>query len=201
MRACVKCNKEFERKSCEHCAREKTRAWKLANPERAKESAAAWRNANKDKVAEYNARYKAEHGEELASKMRDYKLVNPGAIKKACALYYASHKEKINSYSKQYRASNPHLTRVYNQNRRSRLAEDGGRLSSGLAEKLFKLQKGKCACCGESLGDDYHLDHIMPIALGGSNTNDNIQLLRASCNLQKNCRHPVEFMQYRGFLL
>jgi len=36
---------------------------------------------------------------------------------------------------------------------------------------------------------------------GGSNTDDNMQLLRKLCNLQKHAKHPVDFMQERGFLL
>lgn len=35
----------------------------------------------------------------------------------------------------------------------------------------------------------------------GTNTDDNIQLLRKLCNLQKSAKHPVDFMQQRGFLL
>jgi len=53
----------------------------------------------------------------------------------------------------------------------------------------------------QPLGDDFHMDHIMPIALGGSNTDDNMQLLRKECNLQKQAKHPIDFMQSRGLLL
>lgn len=97
-------------------------------------------------------------------------------------------------------SENPEARRIYNRNRRA-INRATGKLSTSLAAKLFKLQRGKCACCGEPLGADYHLDHIMPLALGGSNTDDNAQLLRARCNLQKNAMHPVEFMRQRGFLL
>ena len=38
-------------------------------------------------------------------------------------------------------------------------------------------------------------------ALGGLNADSNMQLLRAECNLQKSAKHPVDFMQSRGFLL
>jgi 5-methylcytosine-specific restriction endonuclease McrA len=51
------------------------------------------------------------------------------------------------------------------------------------------------------LGDNYHLDHIVPLAIGGTNTDDNIQLLRQKCNQQKSAKHPIDFMQSRGFLL
>lgn len=40
----------------------------------------------------------------------------------------------------------------------------------------------------------------MPIARGGSNTDDNVQLLCPACNLKKSAKHPVDFMQERGFL-
>jgi 5-methylcytosine-specific restriction endonuclease McrA len=86
-------------------------------------------------------------------------------------------------------------------NRKARERANGGILSVGLAEKLFELQKGKCACCGQPLGEKYHMDHILPIVLGGPNEDWNIQLLRQRCNQQKHAKHPVDFMQSRGFLL
>lgn len=35
----------------------------------------------------------------------------------------------------------------------------------------------------------------------GSNTDDNIQLLCKTCNLSKGAKHPIDFMQSKGFLL
>src|SRR5574340_787097 len=113
--------------------------------------------------------------------------------------YNLATKERRKEYRSRYCSENKDKFRAYTNNRR-RLA-GGMKLSSDISSKLFKLQKGKCACCGKRLGDDYHLDHIMPLALGGTNTDDNIQLLRAECNLQKHAKHPVEFMRQRGFLL
>jgi 5-methylcytosine-specific restriction endonuclease McrA len=63
------------------------------------------------------------------------------------------------------------------------------------------LQKSKCACCGKSLKHSYHLDHIMPIALGGTNTDDNVQLLTPSCNLRKSAKHPDDWARENGRLL
>ena len=70
-----------------------------------------------------------------------------------------------------------------------------------IVEKLLKLQKGKCPCCSLPLGDDFHLDHKMPLALGGDHVDDNMQLLKARCNMQKRASNPIDFMQSRGFLL
>lgn len=126
-------------------------------------------------------------------------LKNKEKISKYRKLYESANKEKIAARKVLYRAKNPQRFRVARQNRRAR--SNGGVLSKGLPAKLFKLQKGKCPCCNKPLGENFHLDHIMPLVLGGSNTDDNIQLLRATCNLQKSAAHPIDFMQQRGFLI
>lgn len=147
-------------------------AWRLANLERNRARVAAWRVANIEKRKEYQLNYRA---------------ANP---------------EKIRAIEAASRAKNPETSRVKSLNRRARKLESGGELSKDIAERLFKLQRGKCACgCGLTLGKDFHRDHRMPLALGGSNTDDNIQLLRQRCNNQKGAKDPVEFMQQKGFLL
>lgn len=145
--------------------------WREENPEKRRAADAAWREANKDRKRVTNMAWRA---------------ANPDKAKAICAAW---------------RESNPKKKLIHNQNRRSIKKAVGGKLSTGLAHKLYALQKGKCACCGQPLGDDFHLDHIMPLALGGTNTDDNVQLLRKLCNLQKHAKHPVDFMQQRGFLL
>lgn len=100
-----------------------------------------------------------------------------------------------------YHAESPERYRLRSQNRRAKKRENGGELSKGIIDKLYNLQLGKCPCCNLPLGDDYHMDHIMPVFLGGSNEDWNIQLLRSTCNLQKHTKHPIDFMQSKGFLL
>lgn len=102
---------------------------------------------------------------------------------------------------KKWRSENPVCKLRSEHKRRAIKANAPGSLSAGLRSKLYRLQRGRCACCGEPLGDKYHMDHIMPLALGGTNTDDNIQLLRQRCNNQKHAKHPIDFMQQRGFLL
>lgn len=130
-----------------------------------------WNKENRDKVLNYKAAYRESHRDELRAKKSIW------------------------------REENKHLCRRHKSTRRARIAGVGGFLSGGIVIRLFKLQRGKCACCGLPLGKGFHLDHIMPLALGGSNTDDNMQLLRANCNLQKSAKHPIDFMQSKGFLL
>ena len=125
---------------------------------------------------------------------------------KLCAVaastkWVAANPERAKALMDKFFAKNPGAMASYRQNRRARKNLSNGKISAGMAQKLFKLQKGKCPCCKQELGDNFHLDHVIPLALGGSNTDDNMQLLRAKCNQQKHAKHPVDFMQERGYLL
>ena len=60
---------------------------------------------------------------------------------------------------------------------------------------LFDSQLGRCAnpYCGRSLKDGCHVDHIMPVALGGDNDLRNLQFLCPDCNFRKNKLHPEDW--------
>lgn len=54
-----------------------------------------------------------------------------------------------------------------------------------LKKILFDKQDGKCAVCGEALGDNWskiHVDHIIPWALVGDELENNYQDLCETCN-------------------
>ena len=94
---------------------------------------------------------------------------------------------------RQKRILNPIKFREREREKEARRKGAVGKLSQGIEQKLFEAQRGLCVCCNKPLGDNYHLDHIMPLALGGTNTDDNVQLLLARCNLQKGAKHPDEW--------
>ena len=64
--------------------------------------------------------------------------------------------------------------------------------------QLYVVQNGRCAICQKQLESDYHVDHIMPITLGGSNEAGNLQLLCKHC--KKSNGHPLEFLVSQGIL-
>ena len=113
--------------------------------------------------------------------------------------YYIQNREKLLNYNKEWNNNNKNRVRTYNINRRARISE--GNLSIGLETKLLDLQKSKCAICKIDINNKYHLDHILPLALNGENTDNNIQLLCPTCNHRKHAKHPIDFMQENGYLL
>ena len=111
----------------------------------------------------------------------------------------ANKKEARREYGRIYRAKNKVKRKIDKKNRKKRVS-GRGRLSSTITSRLMISQNGKCISCHCKLVD-FHIDHIIPIALGGTNTDDNVQLLCPTCNISKGAKHPISFMQERGFLL
>lgn len=216
MKTCPKCGKskptsEFGKHASKHdglqpyckpCKSIMWAAWLAKNKDKKTADSAAYRVANKDKIREYSAKWRKENPEKQRAASAKWAAENQENIRARNAEWAAANPERKRSNVAKWAAENPEARRIHHQNRRARKRDAGGKLSTGLAVRLFRLQRGKCACgCGKPLGDDFHLDHRMPLALGGVNEDWNIQLLRATCNQQKHAKHPVDFMQQRGFLL
>lgn len=110
--------------------------------------------------------------------------------------WYAENKDKHNERIKRWLNSHPAKRRDINRQKDHKKRMVAGKISKGIHGRLFAEQMGVCRCCGNMLGNDYHLDHIMPIALGGTNDDQNLQLLRAECNMKKRAMHPRDWEKF-----
>lgn len=195
-------SKDGLRYVCKPCNSTASSLFVENNPEKTKANRAAYYETNKVKIRSDQAAYRKANKKKFKARGAAYYIANIEKCKARNVARYAANPSVAKAITASWVKKNPDACRVIRQNRRARKLESGGKLSKGLAARLFKLQRGKCACgCKQPLGNDYHLDHNMPLALGGSNTDDNMQLLRQRCNNQKHAKHPIDFMQSRGFLL
>lgn len=105
---------------------------------------------------------------------------------------------KSAAYCRKYRKENPERAREWAKARRGKLET---RLPRGTIKRIGEMQRWRCAICRCSIRREYHIDHIAPLKLGGKHEPRNIQLLCPSCNLRKSAKHPVDYMQERGYLL
>lgn len=63
-------------------------------------------------------------------------------------------------------------------------------ITDEIKNKLLKLQNNKCNECKEILEKKYEIDHIRPLANGGDNELDNLQILCKPCHKNKcNCEN------------
>ncbi len=63
-------------------------------------------------------------------------------------------------------------------------------------QDLYKKQAGKCAVCGEPLGQNWgviHVDHIIPWVLVGDELDNNYQVLCHTCNQCKSSKTDFVF--------
>lgn len=188
------------------------------------------RQARKHKEAIYGAEYRAKNREDRSRKAKIYyeknreEMLAKGKIrrdknKESASIYYKerrkkyreailareaayrdSRKQQIAESAKKWYASNPEMVRLCKLKRRAREKACGGTISKGITIFLMTSQCGLCVYCKVDITQKYHIDHIMPLALGGANNDDNIQLLCPSCNLRKNAKHPDIFMREIGLI-
>lgn len=62
---------------------------------------------------------------------------------------------------------------------------------------VFERNQYQCQSCGKTnLQIELQIDHIIPLARGGSNDISNLQTLCSKCNLQKKDRLDRRFQRY-----
>lgn len=176
--------------------------WKAENKDRIRATASAYYEAKKDVLNANTMKWREENREKFDAYQSGYRAENAKAEAERARKWRVANKEYAALYHKKYAEENRDKRAICQQNRRAKKLSNGGQLSRDLADRLMVAQRGKCACCRTDLKDSgFHLDHIMPLALGGPHEDQNIQLLCPTCNLSKHAKHPVEFMRQRGFLL
>jgi len=189
-RHCPKClcpTERYENGRCKPCHLKYSLKWKVENIERVKIKNKERNISKVEEICAYHANYYLRKKESICLASNLWKAKNP---------------ERVRNVNVAWNEANKDRKRIHNQNRRSRKNARPGNLSKNIFSKLVKLQKNKCACClADISGLTAHLDHIVPLALGGEHADFNMQILCATCNLKKGAKKPHEFMQSQGFLL
>lgn len=171
--------------------RERVRAIENASNAKRRDAIAKWRVENKDHLQLY---FKERYLQLKAAGFFDSE-----ETKEKRRAYYAANKERLLAAGAARKKANPESARRHSHTRRARLL-GGGELSPGIVEKLMRLQRGKCANCHKKLTAP-QIDHVLPVSRGGSNTDDNVQLLCGFCNRRKHAKDPIAFAQEQGRLL
>lgn len=147
-----------------------------------------YREANKERFLEYGRQYYHSHKEQNYAHSLRYRQI-----------YKERYREHERKYYRSEAGKEARLRKVHN--RRARKAQAENTLTLTLQE-LVKLQNGKCYYCHQKFTKNIKpsLDHIVPIKLGGGNTNDNVVAACKSCNSSKGAKTPEDFAQKIGRL-
>jgi 5-methylcytosine-specific restriction endonuclease McrA len=132
----------------------------------------------------------------------NWRLANAEKIRqRKRELYLQNHEHELER-ARLKRLKNPEKQKIYDHNRRALKSKAVGTYTQKDICFLANSQKHLCVYCRSFIDKkSWHVDHIVPLSLGGSNEKTNLQLLCATCNLRKYKKHPVDFAQQMGFLL
>jgi 5-methylcytosine-specific restriction endonuclease McrA len=115
--------------------------------------------------------------------------------------YRVANLERLKVLIADWQKNNPHKRRANEAKRRALKRDSSGSYTADDIAELFALQNAKCGYCNKSIKRRFHVDHIIPLALGGPNIKPNLQLLCPSCNSRKGKKHPVDFARSLGMLV
>lgn len=203
-------------RTCSECAREKSALW-YSDRERAAKKTRSWRARNRKRYKAARNKYVAANKERLRASAAHWAKKNRDKRRRSCRQWYERNAEQerqrgrakrsrniqgYRDYSVTYNRRNLERLAAIARNRRARVRQNGGTHTAADVAEIFRVQGHKCAYCQADLaGKKRHVDHITPLAKGGSNDRRNLQILCVACNKSKSARDPIEFMQSKGKLL
>src|SRR3990167_9508231 len=172
---------------CKQCAIIISRQYYRENADKIKARSNQYRLDNFEKIQEKKKRYSQTEGAKAKSRARNakYQQKNAARLREKQKQWLIDHPENRRKASKKYYQNNKEQYRLGVINRRARLRQDGGVITAADIEKQHHAQKGRCYYCGIKVGDNYHVDHVIPVTRGGSNTPDNIVISCPKCNRSK----------------
>lgn len=169
----------------------RSKAYYVANQERRKAYARQHYADNREKALVTQRLWRQNH------------LEQDRATKK---LYSMANREKNDEAARRAMLRDPERIRANRRNHKARRKSVSGSHTAKDVLAIWKRQRHKCAVpnCTYAISSTgkhrYHVDHVLPIARGGSNNPDNLQILCATHNIRKNASDPYDWAQENGLL-
>lgn len=175
-KVCEDCEKTYTprnsmSKRCDPCREvfyiRYNREWRVKNPTYHSDYNKQWRAEHADTYLEYHAQYRRENRDAVRERYNDWAQRNP-------------------DYATRWLESNRERARETVRRRRARLrAAETRVVTERDIRRLVQRYNASCAYCLSPLGSDYHIDHVMPVSLGGRNAIGNLLPSCATCNVSK----------------
>lgn len=151
---------------------------------------------DRQKMAVYANNYYHRNKEEINKKARTKRANNPEQSREYKRKYYQKNKERVNELSRQWKQENPEVSKAAKRRRRARKAQNG--FEPYTTQQVLEKYGTTCYLCGKAIDlsaprwtaengweNGLHLDHVVRISDGGSDTLENVRPTHGLCNLKK----------------
>jgi 5-methylcytosine-specific restriction endonuclease McrA len=150
----------------------------------------------KESHREYLNEYYAKNAEKLKDKRKDRYSINPEKEINSTRAWRINNPDYSISYQKEYRKLNPESKRSSERRRRANRFNNGFEYYK--ESEVLDLYGSMCHICntdidlsaprlsgvsGWEIG--LHIDHVVPLSKGGTDTLDNVRPAHGSCNVKK----------------
>lgn len=154
-------------------------------------ASAKWKARNPDQLKAYRVKHHAENRDAENARSRAWKAANPERVAAWRRMAYVERQMATNTeYHRDYGRRNPGKLAEIQNRRRARL------LAAFVAPvdpvAIRDRDGGLCGICGSPVAlADQSMDHIIPLARGGTHEPANVQLAHRRCNSSKGARVPT----------
>lgn len=161
--------------------------------------------ASREKNRERERIRRAEEGAEINAKRRAQRAADPERFRSQKRASWDRHKDRVNAERRDAWETDPEYRerkRAWDKANRSRVLENARtaryrrrvRMESAYVEdvafdSILIRDCGVCGVCGKPIMETtIELDHIIPLAAGGTHERTNVQIAHRSCNRRKHAK-------------
>lgn len=147
------------------------------------------RDGRREDVKKYAREYRYKKHEQTKERERRYRETNRDKIREGWKLWAENHPENVAAHRRKDIETHKERRNIHAMNRRVRKIQAIESYTAEEWRNLCAYYNYTCLCCGRRESEiKLTVDHIVPLARGGTNSIDNIQPLCRHCNQSKHTR-------------
>ena len=182
------------------------RQYREANREKIRLYLAAYHQTHREAHDANNLRWASLHREEMLAANRRYHAAHREEAMEKNRLYYAAHREEHLARGKRWAATHREERRIIDaRGRKARPEAIREQAHRGHARRraafvapvslkaIYERDKGRCGICRKLVPLELaSLDHILPLAAGGTHEPVNVRITHRHCNYSRQHRGPAQ---------
>ena len=152
----------------------------------------AWREANRERHRDYQRQYRLNHADECRERNKKWDLEHPELVAEYKRTFADNNPEAVNESSRKWRRNHPEHKRTLTRQRRAKILEVGGTITTEEWKAVVEKYGPACLCCKEIRA--LTMDHVIPVSEGGPHVIGNVQPLCLNCNSSKGTK-TIDYRQ------